>query len=142
MYSIIITIYRTRDLWYYLLVVTVYMRKFFMENGYISLFIIIFIVLSLNFYLLIVRRMKGSRSKKLGRTAVNEAKQAVWRDKEVQRRIDSEQAQMYEHVKLRNETLALYDEVRRRAAMREREGIETGKTDKSAVTHINTRPDE
>jgi len=92
-----------------------------MDSGITSLFIIIFIVVAINFYLLIFRRMKGIRARKLTRPAVSEDKQAIWRDKEVQRRIEGEQAAAYERVKLRNETLALYDEVRRRAAEREKE---------------------
>ena len=102
-----------------------------METGLAYLIIIVFIVLALNFYFLIVRRLRGNRSRKLGRPAVVESKQAVWRDKEVQRRIDSEQNAAVERVRLRNETLALYEEVRRRAA--EREAAEQG--DGSSVSN-------
>jgi len=58
----------------------------------------------------------------MNRAAVEEAKQALWRDKEIARRIEREQDDALERVKLRNETLAMYDEVRRRAAERESEG--------------------
>jgi len=50
------------------------------------------------------------------RAAVDEAKQALWRDKEVERRIRREQEDALERVILRNETLAIYEEVRRRHA--------------------------
>jgi len=94
-----------------------------MDNAAASLFILLFIVVALNFYLIVIRRIRSDnkRSRKPGRIAIDEAKQALWRDKEVQRRIDREQDDAYERVKLRNETLALYDEVRRRAAEREQE---------------------
>jgi len=52
----------------------------------------------------------------MSRAAVDEAKQALWRDKEIARRIRREQEDAIECINLRNETLALYDEVRRRHA--------------------------
>ena len=61
------------------------------------------------------------RRPKLGRAAREEAKQAIWRDKEVARRIEREQDDAIEIIKLKNETLAIYEEVRRRAAEREKE---------------------
>jgi len=47
---------------------------------------------------------------------LGEAEQVIWRDKEIARRIEREQDGAYERVKLKNETLAFYDEVRRRHA--------------------------
>ena len=89
-----------------------------MESGIVYLFAIIFIVIALNFYFMFFRVRRGnSRYKRMGRTAVDEAKQSLWRDKEVARRIEREQDDAYERVKLRNETLAFYDEVRRRHAI-------------------------
>jgi len=89
-----------------------------METGVAYLFAIIFIVIALNFYFLFFRVRRGnSRYKRMGRQAVDEAKQALWRDKEVARRIEREQDDAYERVKLRNETLAYYEEVRRRHAI-------------------------
>jgi len=68
------------------------------------------------------RIKKEKRSSKRYRVAPEERKQAIWRDKEIARRIAREEEDALERFKLRNETLALYDEVRRRAAARESEG--------------------
>ena len=87
-----------------------------MNSSVAYLFAIIFIVIALNFYFLIFRRMKRDKPKKLGRAAVDEAKQAIWREKEVARRLEREQDDAMEVIKLRNETLAMYEEVRRRHA--------------------------
>jgi len=87
-----------------------------MNSSVAYLFAIIFIVIALNFYFLIFRRMKRDKPKKMGRAAVDEAKQALWREKEVARRLEREQDDAIERIKLRNETLALYEEVRRRHA--------------------------
>jgi len=87
-----------------------------------SIIALVFIVIALNFYILIIRNRRGSRYKKRTRIAVEEAKQALWRDNEIRRRIAREEEDALERVKLREETLALYDEVRRRAAARESEG--------------------
>jgi len=67
-------------------------------------------------------RNEKKRSKRY-RVAPEERKQAIWRDKEIARRVAREEEDALERFKLRNETLALYDEVRRRAAAREAEGI-------------------
>ena len=88
-----------------------------METGVAYLFAIIFIVIVLNFYFIFSRMKRGNRHKRMGRSAISEAKQALWRDKEVARRIEREQDDAYERVKLRNETLAYYEEVRRRHAI-------------------------
>jgi len=98
-----------------------------MDNALAYSLAIIFLVISVNFYLLVYRRMRGPRPRKPNRIAPSEARQAAWRDKEVQRRIDREQDDAYHRVQLRNETLALYDEVRRRAAAREKEEINKDK---------------
>jgi len=93
-----------------------------MNASIVYIFVIIFIILAINIFFLAVRTGKGTRYKKMNRVAVDEAKQALWRDNEIARRLEREQEGALERVKLRNETLALYDEVRRRAAMRESEG--------------------
>jgi len=90
-----------------------------METGVAYLFAIIGFVLALNIYFMFVRFRRGGRRKKINRVAVDEAKQALWRDKEVQRRIDREDEDALERVTLRNETLALYDKVRRRHAKKD-----------------------
>ncbi|MCL2819521.1 MAG: hypothetical protein FWD38_01610 [Oscillospiraceae bacterium] len=93
-----------------------------METSIAILFAIIFIIVAINFYLMIFRNRRGTRYKKMGRVAVDEAKQALWRDNEIQRRIKREEEDALERFKLREETLALYDEVRNRAAARDYEG--------------------
>jgi len=87
-----------------------------MNSSVAYLFAIIFIVIALNFYFLIFRRMKRDKPKRMGRAAVDEAKQAIWREKEVARRLEREQDDAMERIKLRNETLAMYEVVRRRHA--------------------------
>ena len=99
-----------------------------MESGVAYLFAIISVVLVLNLYFVFTRMKRGNRRKRMDRIAVDEAKQALWREKEVARRIEREQDDALERVKLRNETLALYEEVRRRHAKEdelERMGIDT-----------------
>ena len=103
---------------------------------------IIVLVLAMNFFF-VFRRMRRDSPKKLGRAAVQEEKQAIWREKEVQRRIDREQDDAYERVKLKNETLALYEEVRRRAHAREIMGIERDGTEaKSAENDPGEKTDK
>ena len=87
-----------------------------MESGVAYLFAIIFLVIALNFYFLVIRMRRGDKRKRRDRVAVDEAKQAVWRDKEVARRLEREQDDALERIKLRNETLALYEVVRQRHA--------------------------
>jgi len=93
------------------------------------LFAIVFFVIALNFYIFMSRMKRDNKRKKMNRVAVEEAKQALWRDKEVARRIERENDDALERVKLRNETLALYEEVRQRAAARESEGAKIVGTD-------------
>ena len=89
-----------------------------MDGSMVYIFAIIFVVLALNIYFLTsrMRRDNNRRRRKMTRAAVDEAKQALWRDKEVARRIAREQEDAIESIKLKNETLALYEEVRRRHA--------------------------
>jgi len=109
-----------------------------LDSSVAYIFAIVFIVLALNIYFITSRFRRSSRPKKMGRAAVEEAKQALWRDKEVARRIEREQYDALERVKLRNETLAIYDEVRKRAEAREREGAiiiqrDTDETDSADI---------
>ena len=92
-----------------------------MRSEVAYLFVIIFVVIALNFYFMVFRPRRGKRHKRMDRAAVDEAKQALWREKEVARRIEREQDDALERVKLRNETLALYEEVRRRHAHEDEE---------------------
>ena len=96
-----------------------------MGNNVGYLFAIVFFVIAVNIYIVASRLRKTPKRRKMNRAAVDEAKQALWRDREVARRVEREDEDAYERHKLRNETLALYDEVRRRAAEREDEVIDT-----------------
>ena len=84
--------------------------------------LIVFFIVAINMYFVVLRLRSGNRRSKKNRVAPEEAEQKKWRDQEVIRRIEREQDGAYERVKLRNETLALYDEVRKRAETRESEG--------------------
>ena len=86
-----------------------------MDASIVGLFAIIFLVLALNLFF-VFRRFRSTKRKRPARIPVDEAKQALWREKEVARRIEREQYDAIERIKLRNETLALYEEVRRRHA--------------------------
>jgi len=71
------------------------------------------------------------------RAAADEAKQALWRDKEIARRLAREEEDALERVLLRNETLALYEEVRRRHAKEdelERLGLRVDKSDDESAS--------
>jgi len=82
-----------------------------------ALFGIIILVLALNFYFMLIRMRRGnSKRKRMDRTAIEEAKQALWRDREIARRLEREKEDAIERIRLREETLAFYEEVRRRYA--------------------------
>jgi predicted Holliday junction resolvase-like endonuclease len=85
-----------------------------------SIITIVFIVILMNFILLFLR-LKKNRLRKPGKKVPEEWESVQWRDKEIQRRIDREQADAMRQFELRNNTLELYAEVRRRAAEREKE---------------------
>jgi len=110
-----------------------------MDNSVAYLFAIIFVVLALNIYFLSSRMRGSSRRKKMNRVAVDEAKQALWRDREIERRIEREQDGANERVKLREETLALYEEVRRRHAEKDRlEGLGFSASGTGELNSVNT----
>jgi len=99
-----------------------------MDASVIYIFIIVFLVLAINLFIVAKRLRSNDRRSRKTRVAVEEEKQAIWRDKEIARRIAREQEDAFERVQLRNETLALYDEVRKRAASRDAEGaLHSGK---------------
>jgi len=75
---------------------------------------IIVVVLALNFYFMVIRMKKENKKRTRDSVAVDEAKQAQWRDKEITRRLEQENDDAVERIKLRDETLAFYEEVRRR----------------------------
>jgi len=94
-----------------------------MQTAFAYIVAIIGFVIALNFVMLYLR-LKRDRYRKPSKEALEEAKAVVWRDKEIRRRIDREQEEAAREVELRNQTLALYEEVRRRAAAREKEAAE------------------
>jgi len=78
---------------------------------------IVFLVLALNIYITFKRissTKKRNNSNRRTRVELDVEKQAIWRDKEIARRIAREQDDYLERIKLRDETLAFYEEVRRR----------------------------
>jgi hypothetical protein len=90
-----------------------------LDSSVAYIFAIVLVVLVINVFIIRAQFRKGNSAVKKRRTdrvALSEAEQALWRDKEVARRIEREQDGAYERVMLKNETLAIYDEVRRRHA--------------------------
>ncbi|MCL2662097.1 MAG: hypothetical protein FWE83_02050 [Oscillospiraceae bacterium] len=90
-----------------------------MDNGVAFIFAIVLVVLVINVFIIRAQFRRGNskvRKRRTDKAALGESEQAKWRDKEVVRRIEREQDGAYERVALKNETLALYDEVRRRHA--------------------------
>ena len=106
------------------------------EVAYI--FAIVFIVLAINIFFITSRlRRSGDKRKRITRAAADEAKQALWRDKEIARRIAREQEDALERVLLKNETLALYEEVKRRHAKEdemERLGLRVDRSDEESAS--------
>jgi len=96
-----------------------------MEGSVGYLFAIVFLVIVVNLYIVFGRMgRRDRRRKKRSQPAADEVKQALWRDREIERRLEREQDGAMERVKLREETLALYDEVRRRHAEKDKlEGL-------------------
>ena len=90
------------------------------NNMHAVIIAVVFFVVAINFYMLFVRLRKDRRPK-IDRAAPGEAEASKWRDKEIIRRLDSEQADAARRVELRNKTLGLYEQVRRNAADRENE---------------------
>jgi len=91
-----------------------------MPTAFAYIIAIIGFVIVLNFVMLWFR-LKRDRYRKPSRETVEEEKAIVLRNNEIKRRIAREQEDAAREVALRNQTLALYEEVRRRAAAREKE---------------------
>jgi len=86
-----------------------------MENSIALIFIVVFIIIGVNLYFVFSRIKKNDKHRgRKGRVAVDEAKHALWRDNEVARRVKIEDDVAHERARLRNETLAIYEEVKRR----------------------------
>ena len=91
-----------------------------MPGPFAYVIVLVVFVIAINFFMLFFR-LRRDRYRKPGRASVEEAQAARWREKELQRRLDREQEEAAHRVELRNNTLALYDQVRRNAAAREKE---------------------
>jgi len=90
-----------------------------MDSSVAYIFAIVLVVLVINVFIIRAQFRRGNsqvRKRRSDRAVLGEEEQAIWRDKEVARRIEREQDGAYERLKLKNETLALFDEVRRRHA--------------------------
>jgi len=94
-----------------------------MHVAFAYIIAIVAFVIVLNFVMLFIR-LKRDRYQKPSKDIIEEAKAVVLRDKEIRRRISREQEDAARDVELRNNTLKLYDEVRRRAEVRERKAEE------------------
>ena len=97
---------------------------------------IVAFVIVLNFVMLMFR-LRRDRYQKPNREAIEEEKAVVLRDNEIRRRLEREENEALERVILRNKTLELYDEVRRRAAAREKEAAAA---EKAAATVEKDEP--
>jgi len=91
-------------------------------NGYLPLLLaVVFFVIVSNFFMLYMRTRKDRRPKS-GRAAMSESEAMERRDRDIRRRIDLEQEECARQVELRNKTLDLYEQVRRKAAAAEEQG--------------------
>ena len=94
-----------------------------MGPGLAYILAIVALVLALNLFFVLrrIRSISGSYNKKKRSNMIphDEAKQAVWRDKEVARRVAREHDDAFERYNLRNETLDYYEIVRQRHAKKE-----------------------
>ena len=108
-----------------------------MHVAFAYIIAIIGFVIVLNFVMLFFR-LKRDRYRKPSREIREEAVAVLLRDHEIQRRLDREQEECAYQVEMRNKTLALYDEVRKRAAERERlaASTETKAPDEKAVPDV------
>ena len=93
-----------------------------MQGAFAALLAIIAFVIVLNFVMLFYR-LRRDRYRKPSREILEEKQATLIRDREIRRRLNSEQEDAAEFVRKRNKTLALYEEVRRRAEIREREAV-------------------
>jgi len=91
-----------------------------MQGALAVLLAVITFVIVLNFVMLFFR-MRRDKYNKPSKEILEEKKAVLLRDSEIRRRLDREQEDAVKFVQKRNRTLDLYDEVRRRAAARERE---------------------
>ena len=91
-----------------------------MTTAFVYILAIVIFVIVLNFIMLLFR-LRRDRYVRPKRPVQDEAMAATYRGNEIRRRLDREEQDAAQYVELRNKTLALYDEVRRRAAAAERQ---------------------
>ena len=82
-----------------------------MKGTYAFLIAVVFFIVAANFFILFIR-LKRDRPRKVTKAAMEEKEAALWRDKEIQRRLDREQEEAEKYLERRNKTLELYDQVR------------------------------
>ena len=93
-----------------------------MNTSMAYIFAILFLVVALNLFFVLrrIRQTSNKYNKKRSQHIPHdEAKQAIWRDKEIARRVAREHDDAYERHALRNETLAYYETVRKRHTKKE-----------------------
>ena len=102
-----------------------------MEAAFVYILAIVAFVIVLNFVMLMFR-LRRDRYKKPSREALDEERAAIVRDHEIKRRLEREENEAIEFVEKRNKTFELYEEVRRRAAAREKEALDMNASRESA----------
>ena len=86
-----------------------------MKGTYAFLIAVVFFIVAINFFLLFIK-LKRNRPRKSGKAAMEENEAAIWRDKEIQRRLEREQEDAKEYIDRQNKTFELYEQVRKNAA--------------------------
>jgi len=102
------------------------------NSSHTILIAVVFFIVAINFFLLFLRLRRERHPKTKGKAA--EEKEAVkWRANAIQRRLHNELEDSARRVELRNKTLDLYEQVRKKAAEAEKSkssvvdlGSETG----------------
>jgi len=85
---------------------------------YAFLIAIVFFIIAINFFLLFIRH-KRDLPRKIDKAAMEEDEAVLWRDKEIQRRLDREQEEAEEYLERQNKTFELYEQVRKNAEINE-----------------------
>ena len=88
-------------------------------QGMMGYLIAVIVIILLGNALFFYQHYKRNRKPVVRSTT--EEKAALYREHEIQRRIDREQEEAARHVELRNKTLALYEQVRKNAEAAERQ---------------------
>ena len=85
-----------------------------MDSTFAIMIAIVFFVIAMNFFMLFVRLKRDIPSKRSGKVMEKKDSDA-WRDREIQRRLNSENEENANRVEMRNKTLELYEQVRKNA---------------------------